>query len=76
METAAPFKEIVDEIKLAGGEAFRLCYQCGLCDVVCPWNRVRDFSMRKIVRQAAFGLIEIESEEMWRCTTCGTCVQA
>ena len=41
METVAPFQEIIDEIKEAGGEAFKFCYQCGKCDVVCPWNRVR-----------------------------------
>ena len=45
METVAPFAEIVEEIKKAGGEAFRLCYQCGKCDVVCPWNRVTQFSI-------------------------------
>ena len=75
METVAPYKEIIDVIKASGGEAFKLCYQCGLCDVVCPWNRVRTFSMRKIVRQATFGLTEIESEDIWRCTTCGRCPQ-
>ena len=75
METVAPFKEIIDVIKANGGEAFKLCYQCGLCDTVCPWNRVRTFSMRKIVRQATFGLTEIESEDMWLCTTCGNCPQ-
>ena len=73
METAAPSQEIIDIIKQSGGEAFKLCYQCGLCDTVCPWNRVRNFSMRKIVRQAAFGLTEIENEDMWRCSTCGKC---
>ena len=31
--------------------------------------------MRKIVREATFGLTEIESEEIWRCTTCGKCPQ-
>ena len=73
METVAPYKEIIDVIKEKGGDSFKYCYQCGLCDVVCPWNRVRDFSMRKIVRQGTFGLTEIEQEEIWRCTTCGTC---
>ena len=73
METVAPMGEIVQEIKDAGGEAFKYCYQCGLCDVVCPWNRVRNFSIRKIIRQAAFGLSEIEYEDIWRCTTCGMC---
>ena len=75
METVAPFIEVIDEIKDAGGEVFKLCFQCGLCDSVCPWNRVRQFSMRKIIREAAFGLTEIDGEDIWRCTTCGTCPQ-
>jgi len=75
VETVADFKEIIDVIKANGGEAFKLCYQCGLCDTVCPWNRVTTFSMRKIIRQATFGLTEIESEDIWRCTTCGRCPQ-
>lgn len=75
METVAPFKEIIDLIKEEGGDAFKFCYQCGLCDTVCPWNRVRDFSMRKLIRQATYGLTDIESEDLWRCTTCGRCPQ-
>jgi Fe-S oxidoreductase len=31
--------------------------------------------MRKIVRQAAFGMTDIESEDIWLCTTCGRCPQ-
>ena len=73
METIAPFIEVVDEIKEAGGEVFKLCFQCGLCDAVCPWNKVRKFSMRKLIREAAFGLSEIDGEDLWRCTTCGAC---
>jgi Fe-S oxidoreductase len=75
VENIADFKEIVDGIREKGGEAFKYCYQCGLCDTVCPWNRVRSFSMRKLIRQATFGLTEIENEEIWRCTTCGRCPQ-
>ena len=75
MDTIADFKEIVDVIKASGGDAFKRCFQCGLCDTVCPWNRVAVFSMRRIVRQATFGLTEIESEDIWRCTTCGRCPQ-
>ena len=73
METIAPFIEVIDEIEEAGGEVFKLCFQCGLCDVVCPWNQVRTFSMRKLIREAAFGLSEVEGEDIWRCTTCGAC---
>ena len=75
MENVADYKEIIDVIKEKGGEAFKSCYQCGLCDVVCPWNRVRTFSMRKIVREATFGLTDIESDDIWLCSTCGTCPQ-
>jgi Fe-S oxidoreductase len=75
VENVADFKEIVDSIRMNGGEAFKHCYQCGLCDTVCPWNRVRAFSMRKLIRQAAFGMTEIDNEEIWRCTTCGRCPQ-
>ena len=61
METVAPFKEVIDEIKDAGGEAFRFCFQCGLCDAVCPWNKVRPFSIRRIIREATFGLTGMTS---------------
>jgi len=75
VETVAPFKEVMDEVREKGGDAVKFCYQCGKCDTVCPWNRVRKFSMRKLIREAAFGLSEIEREEIWRCTTCGKCPQ-
>jgi Fe-S oxidoreductase len=75
METVTPYQEIIDAIKASGGDAFKYCYQCGMCDTVCPWNKVRSFSMRKLVREATFGLTEIESEDIWRCTTCGKCPQ-
>jgi Fe-S oxidoreductase len=31
--------------------------------------------MRKIIREATFGLTDIETDEIWRCTTCGRCPQ-
>ena len=73
MDTASPFIEILEEIRQSGSDAYRLCFQCGKCDVVCPWNQVRNFSIRKIIREASFGLTEIGSEDIWRCTTCGNC---
>lgn len=73
MEILAPFKEVIEEIVDAGGEISKLCFQCGRCDTVCPWNRVRDFSIRKIIRQANLGLTEVDGEDIWLCTTCGRC---
>jgi Fe-S oxidoreductase len=75
VEIVAPFKEVIDEVVEKGGDPVKFCYQCGKCDTVCPWNRVRKFSMRKLIREATFGLSEIEKEEIWRCTTCGKCPQ-
>ena len=75
MQPVAPFIEVLEEIKESGGDIYRLCFQCGMCDVVCPWNQVRQFSIRKIIREASFGLTEIESEDIWLCTTCGICYE-
>jgi Fe-S oxidoreductase len=71
----APFKAVVDGIKEAGGEAFKLCYQCGTCEIVCPWNRVREFPVRRILNEARLGVVPFESEDLWLCSTCGNCVQ-
>ena len=77
METVvlADYKEIQNFIREKSGDPFKLCYQCGKCDTLCPWNRVISFSMRRIITQASFGLTEIEGEGIWRCTTCGRCTQ-
>ena len=70
-----PFKVVIDGIKEAGGEADKFCYQCGKCDTVCPWNRVRKFYVRRIINQSKFGVVPFESDDIWLCTTCRNCVQ-
>jgi len=71
----APFKEVVEGIMEAGGEAAKLCYQCGTCETVCPWNRVRKFFLRQMMRQSQFGLVPFDSENLWLCATCRQCVR-
>lgn len=75
MQTVAPFKEVIDIIKEEGGDALKLCYQCGVCSATCPWNLVRSFIVRRVMHQAQLGLVDFEAEEMWLCVTCGACVQ-
>ena len=75
MEVVTPFKEIIEEIKDSGGDLSKYCFQCGICDTVCPWNNVRNFSIRKIMNQSNYGLFEVEADDIWLCTTCGRCVQ-
>jgi len=77
METVplSPFKVVIDGIKEAGGDADKFCYQCGKCDTVCPWNRVRKFFVRRMINQAKFGVVPFESEDLWLCVTCRQCVE-
>lgn len=74
MEVVTPIKEASDAIREAGGGIFDLCFQCDLCTVSCPWNTVRTFLPHKVIRQSQFGLIDLEDEWYWLCTTCNMCV--
>ena len=76
METVplTPFKVVIDGIQGEGGSADKFCYQCGKCDTVCPWNRVRKFFVRRLINQAKLGVIPFESEDLWLCATCRQCV--
>ena len=75
MQAVAPFQEAVDIIKEEGGDIAKLCYQCGLCTGVCPWNLVRGFPVRKTMHQAQLGLPDFENDDMWLCVTCNACVK-
>ena len=75
MEVLSPYKEATEVIVEAGGEPLRLCYQCGTCTGVCPWNLVRSFIVRRIIHEAQLGATDFESEEIWSCVSCRACVQ-
>jgi len=74
VEAVSPIKEVSELIRDAGGDAFRLCFQCGLCTASCPWNHVRSFLPHVLISQARFGLADIEDEAWWLCSTCNQCV--
>lgn len=74
-QAVSPSLETLDFIKEAGGEAFKSCYQCGLCTGVCPWNMVSSLMVRRMMHQAQLGLVDFEDESWWTCVTCGACVQ-
>lgn len=53
------------------------CYQCGVCVGGCPVGRWRvDFNPRRIVEMIVRDEVEelVESEVIWLCTTCFTCL--
>jgi Fe-S oxidoreductase len=75
LNVESPFQEAVNIVREAGGEALQLCYQCGLCGGICPWNTARSFDMRRIIHQAQLGVVDFEAEEIWLCATCNACVK-
>ncbi|MFC1967985.1 (Fe-S)-binding protein [Chloroflexota bacterium] len=75
MQAVTPSKEVVEFVVESGGEALKLCYQCGVCSATCPWNLVRSFIVRRILHQAQLGLVDFEAEELWLCATCRACVE-
>jgi len=74
LTAVTPLKEVVDIVVEEGGEAVKLCYQCGLCSATCPWNLVRSFLMRRMLHQTQLGLVDFDSEDIWLCATCNACV--
>jgi len=75
MEVLSPYKEATEVIVEAGGEPLRLCYQCGLCTGICPWNLVRSFIVRRIMHEAQLGATDFGGDDVWICATCRACVQ-
>jgi len=75
MTALAPSKETAEVIKEEGGDILKLCFQCGTCTAVCPWNLVSSLNPRKVIHQAQLGLVDFDSADMWMCTTCGACVE-
>ncbi len=67
------------EQKLAelGGADAKLCFQCGTCTAGCPSGRRTSYRVRKLVRMAQLDMESeiVNSEELWMCSTCYTCVE-
>jgi Fe-S oxidoreductase len=72
----SPYKEATDILIEAGGEPLELCFQCGLCTAICPWNMVRSFMVRRMMHEAQLGATNFASEDAWICVTCRACVQS
>ncbi len=75
METVEPLEEAIEMIVEAGGDAFKNCFQCGLCTASCPWNSVRTFIPHRMICESRYGLVDLENEGWWLCTTCHQCVE-
>ena len=74
MSNLLPFLELPDLLLEYGGEGLDLCFSCGTCTALCPWNLVRDFNVRMLIRTAQLGLEPDDTSDVWRCATCNMCV--
>lgn len=87
VELDGRFQVIITELKAnpefetqlagMGAEDVKMCFQCGTCTADCPSGRRTSYRVRKLMRMAQLGLKEeiVNSEELWECSTCYTCVE-
>ena len=67
-------KSIADLRELSG-ESVKLCMQCATCTGMCPMAHEMDFSPRKVMHLAQFGLHDhlTETNTYWKCASCHAC---
>ncbi len=57
-------------------EDLNVCYQCGTCSGGCPVMRsFPEYNIRKIVKEAREGKIDINKKILWFCSTCYLCYE-
>ncbi len=67
--------EFVREVEEISGEDLLSCNQCGKCSSGCPVARAMDLLPSQVIRMAQLGMEEVlESETIWICASCLTCV--
>jgi heterodisulfide reductase subunit C len=65
----------IEEINTLSGESVKLCMQCATCTGMCPMAEEMDFSPRKVMHFAQFGLMDrlAEINTFWKCASCHAC---
>lgn len=57
-------------------ESLDVCYQCGACSGGCPVARiVPEYHIRRIVKNAREGKLDIDDKILWFCSTCYLCYE-
>ncbi len=69
------FEEVM--AKTPGGEALRLCLQCGTCGGSCPSGEDMDYSPRRIFAMVEANMKDkvLRSNTPWNCVSCYYCTE-
>lgn len=65
----------IEKLKELSGESVKLCMQCATCTGMCPMAQEMDYSPRKVMHMAQFGLIAklAAVNTYWKCASCHAC---
>ncbi len=69
-------RRLVDELAaMPGGEAVRVCMQCGTCTASCPNADVMDHPPAELIAMARAGMRQevLSSKAPWMCLSCYMC---
>ena len=67
--------ESIEKLNELSGESVKLCMQCATCTGMCPMAQEMDFTPRKVMHLAQFGLLEklADINTYWKCASCHAC---
>jgi heterodisulfide reductase subunit C len=68
-------RESIKELNELSGENVKLCMQCATCTGMCPMATEMEFSPRKVMHMAQFGLESklADINTYWKCASCHAC---